>query len=99
MARLESQAKAGFYPTPPEVVEAVAKLIELNGGQIYLLDPCCGDGRALFLLKRKLLEYNRGTVIVTYGIELNKDRAREAKRALGRVIRGDAFNTVIQRGG
>ena len=26
MARLESQVKGGFYPTPPEVVEAVAKL-------------------------------------------------------------------------
>src|SRR3990172_8327459 len=50
MSRLESVAKAGYYPTPPSVVERAAALIRpahQTGRQaVRLLDPCCGTGAA-----------------------------------------------------
>ena len=43
--RLEAQAKAGFYPTPAEVVEIIQTWIaEKAPGLRRLLDPCCGTG-------------------------------------------------------
>jgi type I restriction-modification system DNA methylase subunit len=43
--RLEAQAKAGFYPTPPKVVEIIQTWIgEKKPGLRRLLDPCCGTG-------------------------------------------------------
>jgi len=51
MARLESVAKAGCYPTPPSAVERVAALVRparFTARQaVRLLDPCCGTGAAL----------------------------------------------------
>jgi type I restriction-modification system DNA methylase subunit len=48
MARLGSQAKAGFYPTPDTVCELLKAKILFDlekGGR--LLDPCCGKGKTL----------------------------------------------------
>ena len=46
MARPESVAKAGYYPTPPSVVERVSALIRQASHSprqaVRLLDPCCG---------------------------------------------------------
>ncbi|MBW1953775.1 MAG: class I SAM-dependent methyltransferase, partial [Deltaproteobacteria bacterium] len=43
MARLASQAKMGYYPTPPGVVEHVKTGLVLPGPGLYrLLDTCCG---------------------------------------------------------
>jgi hypothetical protein len=43
MARIESQAKAGFYPTPDSVCELLKTKITYEDGA-RLLDPCCGKG-------------------------------------------------------
>ncbi len=49
--RLEGVAKAGYYPTPPSVVERIAALIRPAAHSprqaVRLLDPCCGTGAAL----------------------------------------------------
>ena len=43
--RLEAQAKAGFYPTPPNVVDIIKTWIgEKKPDLRRLLDPCCGTG-------------------------------------------------------
>lgn len=51
MSRLESQAKAHYFPTPPEVVARVAALIRPTNHSgrtiVRLLDPCCGTGAAV----------------------------------------------------
>ncbi|HHL33445.1 MAG TPA: SAM-dependent DNA methyltransferase [Desulfobulbaceae bacterium] len=50
MARLGSQAKAGFYPTPDAVCELLkAKINFMDGAR--LLDPCCGKGKTLSRLQ------------------------------------------------
>ena len=52
--RLAAQAKGGFYPTPPRVVDLIAELIHTPSGSynlgretLRILDPCCGAGEAL----------------------------------------------------
>ena len=50
--RLAAQAKGGFYPTPPRVVEMIASLMQdrsIARGEttLRILDPCCGAGDAL----------------------------------------------------
>lgn len=79
MARLESTSKAGFYPTPPIEMEYLLKRLSVvSGNQVTLLDPCCGKGEALKQWKEYVLSI--GGQALSYGIELEKSRAAEAKK-------------------
>jgi len=82
--RAEGKKKAGFYPTPVEVVELIAGFIERSifTEGIRLLDPCCGEGEALKELASRL------GLKETYGVELDSKRAREAEKILKQVIAG-----------
>jgi SAM-dependent methyltransferase len=95
MARLESTAKAGYYPTPLSVVERIAALIRPAAHSprqaVRLLDPCCGTGAAL----RQLADVAGGE---TYGIEIASDRADEAQALLDHVIGGSAFAVRLAHG-
>lgn len=88
MARLESVAVAGHFPTPSSVVERVAALIRPARSTarqaVRLLDPCCGTGAAL----RQLADAVGGE---TYGIEIESQRAEEARQALDHVLHASAF--------
>ncbi len=51
MARLASQARMGYYPTPPAIAQAIARsLVRPGAGLIRAIDPCCGEGTALCLV-------------------------------------------------
>lgn len=88
MPRLESIAKAGYYPTPPTVVERIASLIHPARATaqrvVRLLDPCCGTGAA----SRQLADTVGGE---TYGIEIERDRASEADQLLDRCLPTNAL--------
>ncbi|MDO8614055.1 MAG: DUF6094 domain-containing protein [Dehalococcoidia bacterium] len=90
--RLEAVAKAGYYPTPPSVVERVAALIRsahpTTRQAVRLLDPCCGTGAAL----RQLADAVGGE---TYGIEIARDRWQEAEAVLGHAVCASAFATRL----
>lgn len=47
MARIASQSKGGYYPTPIEELHLLCKylqgVLENDESIINLLDPCCGD--------------------------------------------------------
>ncbi len=81
--RLASTAKAGFYPTPPSIVSFLISRLEPCAG-VTALDPCCGTGDALARICGVIQA--RG-----YGIELEAERAREARTKLGEVRTGDAL--------
>ena len=89
--RLAAQAKGGFYPTPDRVVEMIASLVETPGSGYYnrgktlrILDPCCGAGEAAALLAWTLADGPGDTVpIETFGVELHKERAEEARDSPG----------------
>ena len=82
MARIESQAKAGYYPTPDSVCDILKEILEFNEGA-RILDPCCGEGLALEQLAPEYTE--------TFGIELDHNRATEARNRLGSVLWCDSL--------
>jgi len=83
--RLEAQAKAGFYPTPAEVVEILKTWIgEKKSGPKRLLDPCCGTGEAA-------AEIAKTAQCQAYGVEIHTGRAQAAKKLLTKVISGNLF--------
>lgn len=83
MARLGSQAKAGFYPTPDSVCDMLKQIITYEEGA-RLLDPCCGKGNTLSQLAPGNTE--------TYGIELDHGRATEARTRLDSILWCDALD-------
>ena len=83
MARLGSQAKAGFYPTPENVCSQLKQLFDIEEGA-RLLDPCCGEGKSLSALAA-------GSDAITYGIELDHQRATEARSRISHLLWGDAL--------
>jgi len=87
MARLGSQAKAGFYPTPDTVCELLKEKINFEDGA-RLLDPCCGKGKTLSRLVGGVPN------LTTYGIELDHQRANEARSRLTKVLWGDALTEM-----
>ena len=102
--RLAAQAKGGYYPTPDRVVDLIAELIHTPNGNYYrnaetirILDPCCGAGDALQRLAENLDRPNSMS-IETYGVELHRDRAEEAEKALHRTLASDLFQTSIANG-
>ncbi len=76
MARLASDGKLGFYPTPEtSLMEIRARILYSNDGEIHLLDPCCGSGEALSTVSPPY-------AAKTWGIELDADRALQASGRL-----------------
>ena len=102
MARLASQEKGGFYPTPPEITEAIGALLSAayvandkkDVKQVRLLDPCCGTGEALEELAQAVRETTTVDV-ATFGIELERERGLTAAKKLGRTLRSDFFKCSI----
>ena len=102
--RLAAMAKGGYYPTPDRVVEMIADLISTplgyysrNRETLRILDPCCGAGKAVSRLARRLHQAN-AVPIETYGVELHTERAEEAARRLHRTLSADLFRTSIANG-
>lgn len=87
MARLASQAKGGYYPTPPaEMALICARLRAPAGEEVNLLDPCCGEGLALRQMADALA--GQGAAPHTFGVELEQTRADKARGCLDRVLAG-----------
>ncbi|MGH7889533.1 MAG: DUF6094 domain-containing protein [Thermodesulfobacteriota bacterium] len=88
MARLESQAKLGFYPTPDHLLPVIASYISPATVPANFLDPCCGEAEALHLMGLMLSAS-------TYGIELDKGRGIQAQKAVNSLILSDAMRTKV----
>ncbi|MCY4583462.1 MAG: DUF6094 domain-containing protein, partial [Chloroflexi bacterium] len=68
-----------------------------DGETLRILDPCCGAGEALAQLAGRLGRYS-STPIETFGVELHRDRAEEARDRLDRVLAADLFATSMANG-
>lgn len=94
MARLASIEKAGFYPTPQEETDLIcSRLTTEPGSKITLLDPCCGEGIALEKMANSLKA--QGVDVVSYGVELEEGRAKEAHNHLDQVICSPYEDAII----
>ena len=90
--RLEAQAKAGFYPTPPAVVEIITTWIgEKTPGVRRLLDPCCGTGEPAARI-------GAAAGCEACGVEIHTERAKTAKNLLSKVVAGDLFSVRARPG-
>ncbi len=87
--RIQGRIKMGHYPTPPRVVDLIKNYLAFPPGQFSSLDPCCGEGVALAGLVAK-------TNAITYGVELDHQRAEESKIRLHYVLRCGIEETRIQ---
>ena len=102
MPRLQSQAKAGYYPTPGKVTELITRNLkpawvhpmDTEDNVHRLLDPCCGTGLALQQIAASL-EEKTFTKVETYGVELSQDRAQEASKRIEHLMVTDLFGTSI----
>ena len=83
MARLASQEKMGYYPTPINVVEDLKKIINIQP-KARLIDTCCGEGEALKII-------SEGTQAQTFGVELDHHRQQKAQEVLQQTVWGDAL--------
>jgi predicted RNA methylase len=90
--RLEAQAKAGFYPTPPNVVDIIKTWVgERMPGTRRLLDPCCGTGEPA-------TQIAAAAGCDAYGVEINTERALAAKKLLSKVVATDLFSVRARPG-
>lgn len=92
IGRLMNNIRMGYYPTDPDHVKMIARGIAFPPGvTTNLLDPCCGCGTALRLLAT-------GNNCITYGAELDENRAEEAQARLHRIAVGSFFFSRISHG-
>lgn len=91
MARLAAQAIGGYYPTPAHLTPRIARLLDTSAattprqigrinvyGQIAILDPCAGEGEALFDLATALcggIGQKEGVKPLLYACEMEATRA------------------------
>ncbi len=99
MARLGSEAKMGYYPTPLRVVVKIASFFKIPSRKdlaLKFLDPCCGEGNALDSFRYQLeLSEEDWPPIVTYGVEMDFQRGAEAARVLDHVVSSSIFDVRI----
>lgn len=99
MARLESVAVGGYWPTPPHLVERIASLFSRGSGDASVVDPCCGDGAAVRAFTKAVpTTHARPGTCHTLTCEMERTRADLARNVLyGSVLVGDAFQVTWTR--
>lgn len=91
MARLGSDGKMGYYPTPNTTLRHIAERIGVAvHKKVHYLDPCCGEGFAMSHLKEA-----SGRRATPWGIELDEGRAEEARMLGIKVGQGSIFDARI----
>jgi predicted RNA methylase len=95
VARLASQAVAGFFPTPPRVVAALSRQLTVTAAGarrvVRVLDPCAGTGEPVATLARSLGGES-------YGIEINEERADQCRAGLDYLLAASAFSVRLANG-
>jgi hypothetical protein len=95
MARIASQAVAGFYPTPPHLLAAIGDLVRFpeyekksyNTPGAVLVDPCAGEGDAILSLVKRAHGGNREEPDV-YTCELEATRHAALHKKLNANVPG-----------
>lgn len=96
MARLESIAIGGFFPTPPHLVGKIAEFL-IPGSNASIVDPCAGEGQACLEIAKRL-----GVCQEIYLCEMEQSRHQTLKQNLKQdfwvpaPLHGDAFQIEIQ---
>jgi hypothetical protein len=111
MARLESTAIAGYYPTPSSVLPVITSFLHLSGeGSYDYVDPCAGDGSAILDVIERVHEgilQSNAKRVSLHSIELEKTRHAGLRRNVDSRLRdyasqqaaanGDAFRVAWEK--
>jgi hypothetical protein len=84
MARNMARLKLGYFPLPTAEAGKIRSLLSF-AGPCSVVDPCAGKGTALNLI-------TSGTPVVRYGMELDTERAEQARATGIRMIHGNTFD-------
>ena len=96
MARLASQMKMGYYKTPPDTLEWLKEKVKIHKKAI-LLDPCCGEGKAIAYMALIQRDYRAGEIFCPmYGIELDNDRWQASDACGIKTLCGSIYDTVVR---
>ncbi len=79
--------KAGYFPTDEVTLARILEALDVGGGHLRIVDPCCGEGVALAEIKHHLIK--AGASVEAFGIEYDETRAWHAKTLLDKVAHAD----------
>jgi len=85
--------KNGYYPTDSATLQRVCTALDVGGGSVRIIDPCCGEGSALAEVSNHL--QSLGCVVKSFGIDVDGERAWHAKSHLTTVAHADVHDVVI----
>ncbi len=88
MARLASQERGLYVPSPSSIIHLLQQHVQDAGETGSILDPCCGTGEAAHLLAKLM-----GKKWRAFGVELDIQRAKAAEMYLGK---GNIINAPFQ---
>lgn len=80
-----ARIKLGYYPLPPAEGSRLRQIFNFSSEPVSVLDPCAGTGAAL-------LQLTEGTNVARYAVELDAERARQAKDAGIHTIHANLFD-------
>jgi len=90
MSRIETYLDAGYVPTPPALLSAIAAQVAPSANpRAMLADFFCGQGEAAAAIGEAL------GVSYTLGVEIHKERAEAARQRLDRVICEDSLSGIM----
>lgn len=105
MARKESVALGGYFPTPTHLIPRIAPLLEKHMGdeEVTFADPCAGEGTAILGLIKQWVKPQRAKL---FACEMEGTRSATLRQACQEVgyhlttnlLHGDAFHTTFKRG-
>ncbi|WP_227745010.1 DUF6094 domain-containing protein [Lysinibacillus sp. OL1] len=89
MSRIGNKYLSGFVATQEQQGIYIKQMLDFSTGETAILDPCCGEGAILSFLAEGNDE------VITYGVEIEKRRAKAAKAVLNNVIEAPIESMII----
>ena len=80
-----ARIKLGYYPLPPTEASRLRQLLTFSSEPATAIDPCAGTGAAL-------IQLTENASVVSYGVELDAERARLAKDAGIHTLHANLFD-------
>ena len=85
--------KAGYFPTDERTLCGIIEALDIGSDALRILDPCCGEGSALFAIKDSLSA--AGARVQALGVDFDRERAWHAKGLLDVAIHSDINDVTI----